>query len=110
MEEPYQSLMGVSYMSVSTVCTVLSFIGLQCWIGWSLDKVSSDGLIVESIINPLNASQALEAILDSYTTIALVANFVINTFVLLILCLKVSLLQNIFFAHSSLLFLIKILF
>ncbi|XP_019200463.1 PREDICTED: E3 ubiquitin protein ligase RIN2 [Ipomoea nil] len=90
--------MGVSYMSVSTVCTVLSFVGLQCWIGWSLDKVSSDGLIVESIINPLNASQALEAILDSYTTIALVANFVINTFVLLILCLK-----TIFFGelHSS---------
>ncbi|CAH9139722.1 unnamed protein product [Cuscuta epithymum] len=90
--------MGVSYMSVSTACTALSFIGLQCWIGWSLDKLSSDGPILSSILNSRDASPALEAVLDSYTTIALVANFVINTFVLLILCLK-----TIFFGelHSS---------
>ena len=88
--------MGVSYLSVSVVCTVLSFVGLQCWTAISLEQLKSDGLISDSVISSGDGSHALELLLSSYTTIALAANFALNTFILLILCLKVIFLLHIF--------------
>lgn len=90
--------MGISYLSVSAFCTVLSYVGLQCWMGISVEKLKSDGLIGESIINFGNESRALENLLGSQTTIALGANFAVNVFILLVLFLK-----TIFFGdlHSS---------
>ncbi|WMV33864.1 hypothetical protein MTR67_027249 [Solanum verrucosum] len=82
--------MGVSYLSVSAFCTVLSYVGLQCWMGISVEKLKSDGLIGESIINFGNESRALENLLGSHTTIALGANFAVNVFILLVLFLKRS--------------------
>ncbi|CDP05329.1 unnamed protein product [Coffea canephora] len=80
--------MGVSYLSVSVVCTVLSFVGLRCWTAISLEQLKSDGLISDSVISSGDGSHALELLLSSYATIALAANFALNTFILLILCLK----------------------
>lgn len=56
----------------------------------SLDKLRSEGLIGENFISLENANHALELLLGSYATIALLANFVFNVFILLNLCLKVS--------------------
>eukprot|EP00262_Sarcandra_glabra_P020017 TRINITY_DN783_c0_g1_i1.p1 TRINITY_DN783_c0_g1~~TRINITY_DN783_c0_g1_i1.p1 ORF type:complete len:589 (+),score=56.43 TRINITY_DN783_c0_g1_i1:506-2272(+) len=80
--------MGVSYLSVSAVCTVLSLGGLQWWVASSLDKIKSDGLIGEGGIHSGNAGRALELLLGSYVTIALLGNFVLNVFILVVLCLK----------------------
>lgn len=81
-------LMGVSYLSVSAVCTVLSFVGLQ----WStlllLENLKSDGLIGDDLNHSGNASRALELLLSSHATVALLANFAVNVYILLILCLK----------------------
>ncbi|XP_059624852.1 E3 ubiquitin protein ligase RIN2-like [Cornus florida] len=80
--------MAVSYLSISVVCTVLSFVGIQYWTGLSLEKVISNGLTDEISIFSGNADRALELLLGSYTTVALLANFALNVFILLILCLK----------------------
>lgn len=80
--------MGASYLSLSAVCTLLSFVGLQCWTTVSLERLRSNGLIGDAILNTGDARHALDLLLGSYTTIALVANFVLNVFVLLILSLK----------------------
>lgn len=81
--------MGVSYLAISSVCTVLSFLGLQWWTEFSLDKLRTDGLIGENFIDLENANHALELFLGSYATVALLANFALNVYILLILCLKV---------------------
>lgn len=83
--------MGVGYLAISAASTALSFVGLQCWAELSLDKLKSDGLIDEIFSSPENANQALELVWGSYATVALLANFVFNAFILLNLCLKVSL-------------------
>ncbi|XP_028123010.1 E3 ubiquitin protein ligase RIN2-like isoform X1 [Camellia sinensis] len=80
--------MGVSYLSISAVCTLLSFVGLQYWTDLSFQKLTSDGVIGEDSIEPGNARQALKLLLGSQATIALLANFVLNVFVLIILGLK----------------------
>ncbi|GFZ15199.1 RPM1 interacting protein 2 [Actinidia rufa] len=80
--------MGVSYLSISAVCTLLSYIGLQYWIQLSLQKLTSDGLIGEDSIEPGNAHHVLQLLLGSQATIALLANFALNVFILLILGLK----------------------
>ncbi|OMO98126.1 hypothetical protein COLO4_14126 [Corchorus olitorius] len=80
--------MGVSYLAVSAVSTALSFVGLQLWTGFSLDKLQTDGLISENFIHTENVNHALELLLGSYATVALLANFVLNVFILLILTLK----------------------
>uniref|UniRef100_A0A5B6YUP6 Putative RPM1 interacting protein 2 isoform 2 n=1 Tax=Davidia involucrata TaxID=16924 RepID=A0A5B6YUP6_DAVIN len=86
--------MAANYLSISAVCTVLSFVGLHCCTELSLEKLISDGLIGEISIHSGNAGHALELLLGSYTTIALLVNFALNIFILLILCLK-----TIFFAE-----------
>lgn len=80
--------MGVGYLAISAVSTGLSFVGLQCWTELSVDKLKSDGLISDKLISPENANHTLELFLGSYSTIALLANFVFNAFILLNLCLK----------------------
>lgn len=85
-------LMAVRYVAISAFSTVLSFIGLQFWTESSLDVLKSDGLITENFIHSGNASRVIELLLGSYATIGLLTNFVLNVFVLLVLCLKVCLL------------------
>lgn len=80
--------MGMGYLSISAVCTVLSFIGLQYWTELSFVKLKSDGLMGENLLDPGVASRVLELLLGSYTTIALVVNFVLNIFILILLSLK----------------------
>ncbi|KAJ6415380.1 hypothetical protein OIU84_004220 [Salix udensis] len=77
--------MGVSYLAISAVCTVLSFSVLT---EVSLDILRSDGLTGENLTNLGNANRAVELLFESYATIALVVNFVFNVFLLLNLCLK----------------------
>ncbi|GFQ05864.1 E3 ubiquitin protein ligase rin2 [Phtheirospermum japonicum] len=78
--------MGVNVLFISVACTVLSLSGLQYWTDISLEKHKLN--IVDDIINSEDASRALELLLGSYTTLALVASFAINVFVLIILSLK----------------------
>ncbi|KAK4489431.1 hypothetical protein RD792_005240 [Penstemon davidsonii] len=80
--------MGVSFLSISAVCTVLSLVGLQYCTELSFGKYGSDGLIVDDFISSENASRALELLLGSYTSILLVASFAFNVFILIILGLK----------------------
>lgn len=82
--------MGVNFLSISVVCTFVSFIGLQCWMGKSLEKYRIDGLIFEDFINSGNAILVLDLLLGSYITLALVASFALNVVIMVILCLKVS--------------------
>ncbi|KAK6132206.1 hypothetical protein DH2020_034064 [Rehmannia glutinosa] len=80
--------MGVNFLFISVVCTTLSVVGLQYWTEISFEKHKSDGLIVDNFINSEDASHVLELLLGSYTTLLLVASFVLNVFVLIILGLK----------------------
>ncbi|KAL9409460.1 hypothetical protein AB3S75_047789 [Citrus x aurantiifolia] len=80
--------MGASYLVISAASTILSFVGLQFWTEFSLDKLRTDGLVVENVIHLESANHVLELLLRSYATVALLANFVLNVFVLINLCLK----------------------
>ncbi|OVA09802.1 zinc finger protein [Macleaya cordata] len=80
--------MGVSYITVSALCTAVSLVGLHLWAEFSLEKLKSDGSIGENVIHSENAGHVLELLLGSHITIALLANFAFNIFVLVILCLK----------------------
>ncbi|XAR66137.1 hypothetical protein NMG60_11012241 [Bertholletia excelsa] len=79
--------MGMSYLSISAVCTLISFVGLQCWTGLSFQKLKSEELVGEAYKHE-NSNDALQALLGSRITIALLANFALNLFILLILGLK----------------------
>lgn len=81
--------MGVSYLAISAVCTVLSFVGLQWWTEFSLDKLRTARLTGDNFVDLENANHALEFFFGSYATVAMLANFALNVFILLILCLKV---------------------
>lgn len=70
--------MGVSYLVISSVCTVFSVIGLQCWTEISLHRFRSDGLI--------NGFSKL--LLLSHVTLILLAVCAVNIFALLVLSLK----------------------
>ncbi|PSS32432.1 E3 ubiquitin protein like [Actinidia chinensis var. chinensis] len=80
--------MAVSCLSISAVCTVLSFVGLQYWTGLSLEKLTSDGVISQDSIEPGNAFNVLQLPSGSQATVALLANFALNVFLLLILSVK----------------------
>ncbi|KAF5480259.1 hypothetical protein F2P56_001022 [Juglans regia] len=86
--------MGVRYIAISVLSTMLSFVGLQFWMELTLDELKSDGLITENFIHSENASRVVELLFGSYAAIALLTTFVLNVFVLLVLCLK-----TIFFAE-----------
>lgn len=80
--------MALSYIAISGLCTVLSFVGLQLWTESSLGKLKSEGLIPENFPSAGNVGHVVDLLLGSYTTVALLANFVLNVFVLLVLFLK----------------------
>ncbi|XP_010035025.2 E3 ubiquitin protein ligase RIN2 [Eucalyptus grandis] len=88
--------MGVQYLSISGVCTVLSFLGLQWWAQNLIEKFKLDGLIGESIVKSDNANHVLDLLLSSSTTVALLATFILSAFTLLVLSLK-----SIFFSELS---------
>lgn len=81
--------MGIRYLSVSVASTALSFVGLQVWTELSLDRLRADGLIAKNI-SLADSEHALELLLGSYFTIALLTNFVLNVYILLLLSLKVK--------------------
>lgn len=83
--------MGLRYIAISVVCTALSFAGLQFWTETSLVKLKSDGLLGENLIPAANVGHVVDLLLGSYATVGLLANFVLNAFVLLVLSLKVIL-------------------
>lgn len=80
-------LMAMRTIVILAVSTVLSFVGLQFCAEFSLDKLKS-----EILPHWNNGSHVSELLLGSYTTIGLLANFMINVFILLNLCIKVCLL------------------
>nr|KAJ0186097.1 hypothetical protein LSAT_V11C900477900 [Lactuca sativa] len=81
--------MGVSYLPVSAIFTVLSITTLHYWTEPSLTELKSDGLNRNILLHPEDVTHALELLLlSSNSTIALVANFVINIYLLIILSLK----------------------
>lgn len=82
--------MGVSYLSVSTVSTLLSFASLQWCAHLSVEKLKSDGLIGQDFIYSANATRTIELLLHSHLLVALLATFALNVFILFILCFKVS--------------------
>lgn len=88
--------MGVSYLAISAVSTALSFVCLQLCRDVSLDKLQTNGLISQNFIHTENVDRAIELLMGSYFTVSLLANFVLNAFILLILSLKVSLI----FSHE----------
>ena len=73
--------MGLRYIAISSVWTVLSFVGLQLWTESSLVKLKSDGLMRETYIHAGNVGHVVDLLLGSYTTVALIANFVLNVFI-----------------------------
>ncbi|WCJ36482.1 E3 ubiquitin protein ligase RIN2 [Euphorbia peplus] len=79
--------MGTGYLAISAACTALSFVGLQCWTELSLERLKSEGF-TQNFTDGETANRALDLLLGSYATIALLANFVFNAFILLNLCLK----------------------
>ncbi|CAD5329001.1 putative chromatin regulator PHD family [Arabidopsis thaliana] len=79
--------MGIKYLPVSVASTALSFVGLQVWTELSLDRLRADGLIAKNI-SLGDSEHALELLLGSYFTIALLTNFVLNVYILLVLSLK----------------------
>ncbi|CAH2078000.1 unnamed protein product [Thlaspi arvense] len=79
--------MGIKYLPVSVASTALSFVGLQVWTELSLDRLRADGLIAKNI-SLGDSEHALELLLGSYFTIALLTNFVFNVYILLVLSLK----------------------
>lgn len=82
--------MGVNFLSVSVVCTILSLVGVQYWTEISLQKHQSDVLIVNDLINSENATHTLELLFGSYTTLLLVSSLAFNVIILVILGLKVG--------------------
>ncbi|KAL3638334.1 hypothetical protein CASFOL_017705 [Castilleja foliolosa] len=78
--------MGVNVLFISVACTVLSLAGLHYWTYVLVEKHKLN--IADELTNSEDASRALELLLGSYTTLALVASFSINVFVLIILSLK----------------------
>jgi len=80
--------MGIKYLHISVATTALSFVGLQVWTELSLDRLRADGIITKNI-SLGNSENTLELLLSSHTTIAFLASFVLNIYILLVLSLKV---------------------
>ncbi|OWM79455.1 E3 ubiquitin protein ligase RIN2-like [Punica granatum] len=91
--------MGASYftsLSVSGICTVISFVGLQWWTQWPFYDLIPAEVVTEYIAQSEKANHAIELISSSYTTLLLLANFALSAFGLLLLCLK-----TVFFVELS---------
>ncbi|CAN8325882.1 unnamed protein product [Cochlearia groenlandica] len=79
--------MGIRYLPVSFASTALSFVGLQVWTELSLHSLGADGLIANNI-SLGDSEHALDLLLGSYPAVALLTNFVLNVYILLLLSLK----------------------
>ncbi|XP_020867639.1 E3 ubiquitin protein ligase RIN3 isoform X2 [Arabidopsis lyrata subsp. lyrata] len=79
--------MEIRYLPISLATTALSFVGLQVWTELSLDRLRADGIITKNV-SLGDSENTLELLLSSYTTIALLASFVLNVYILLVLSLK----------------------
>ncbi|XP_008786977.2 E3 ubiquitin protein ligase RIN2-like [Phoenix dactylifera] len=80
--------MAVNYLYASAISTVISLVGLQWWTVSLLDGMKSDGVVDGNEVGSRGVGRALELLLGSHVTIALLASSVLNVFVLVILCLK----------------------
>lgn len=80
--------MGVNLLYLSAFSTVVSLVGLQWWVFSLVDGIKSDGLIDGGEVNSGNAMRVLELVLGSNVTVAMLVNFVLNVFALVVLCLK----------------------
>ncbi|URE21955.1 hypothetical protein MUK42_10700 [Musa troglodytarum] len=82
--------MAVNYLCLSAFSTAVGLVGLQWWTVSSLDRMRSDGLFVGDGhgVSLESAQRALELLLSSHVTVALLVNFVINVYVLVVLLLK----------------------
>ncbi|KAK3221006.1 hypothetical protein Dsin_014976 [Dipteronia sinensis] len=78
--------MGTRYLTISAASTALSFVALLVWTDFSLDKLKI--IFSEDFVHLESIDRAIELVLGSYATYTLLGNFVLNAFVLLILCLK----------------------
>lgn len=72
--------MAVNFLYVSVACTALSLLGLQWWLTSFLDRIKSDGIL---------SGGALEVVLSSHVTIALLVNLALNVYFLIVIGLKV---------------------
>lgn len=83
--------MAVNYLCLSAFSTAVGLVGLQWWTVSSLDRMRSDGLFVGDGhgVSSESARRALELLLSSHVTVAMLVNFVINVYVLVVLLLKV---------------------
>ncbi|KAH7687695.1 autocrine motility factor receptor protein [Dioscorea alata] len=71
--------MAVNFLYVSVACTALSLLGLQWWLISFLDRIKSDGIL---------SGGALEVVLSSHVTIALLVNLALNVYFLIVIGLK----------------------
>ncbi|KAG7533813.1 Zinc finger RING-type [Arabidopsis thaliana x Arabidopsis arenosa] len=79
--------MRIRYLPISVATTALSFVGLQVWTELSLDRLRADGTITKNV-SLGDSENTLELLLSSHTTIVLLASFVLNVYILLVLSLK----------------------
>ncbi|KAE9594008.1 putative chromatin regulator PHD family [Lupinus albus] len=80
--------MALRFITISAISTVLSFVGLQFCADFSLDTLKSDGLAGWDVMPLDNANHDAKLPLGLFTTVGLLANCMINVFILLNLCLK----------------------
>ena len=73
-------------MYVAAFSTVASFVGVQWWVFSLIDGIKADELIDGGEIHSGNARRALELVPGSNVSLALLVNFVLNVFTLVVLC------------------------
>ncbi|KAI0488286.1 hypothetical protein KFK09_028114 [Dendrobium nobile] len=83
--------MSLHYIAVSAVCLALSVAGLQWWV---LSFLSRNGLGLGE------AGRAVDVLLGSNVTIALLVNLAVNAYVLLVLCLKMLFFKQLYSSES----------
>lgn len=76
--------MAVNCLHASVAFTILSFGGLQWWAATQLDRLQTEGVVRD----PDDVGHVIGLLLGSGVTVALLVNFVINAYVLAMLCLK----------------------
>lgn len=83
--------MSLRYVAVSAVCLALSVAGLQWWV---FSFLSRNGLGLG------DAGRAVELLLGSNVTIALLVNLAVNAYILLVLCLKMLFFKQLYSSES----------
>ncbi|KAG5413919.1 hypothetical protein IGI04_001486 [Brassica rapa subsp. trilocularis] len=93
--------MGINYLSVSVASTALSFVGLQVLTELSLDKLIANGMIAKKSISLADSEHSLDLLLGSYFTIAFLAIFVLNVYILLLVSLKTLFFGDLFSVEAK---------